>query len=297
MTDKGHVFGIGANSCGQLGQYYTEMKPQDAEEIFQAKPADIAGQSFGTYLETSSLHSNDNDNSRDSKNNDDVSSEVDNKSEQEKYDPNISDEETIRMLEGSVATGSMPQMHIFEEKQKESVSLIPKLIKSLMHRRVLKIASGGVHNICIVEPYPNYLPADIYRCLMKSKFTDVCFVFRERASLPKESVFEEDKHLDSDDNKNEFQIGGRPKNKLKKSYAEYKVNAHKFMLAARSPVFHEMFKKSAAKANLLEKKDSNMSFEMPSDIILIKDCSFKAFKVVLDYIYLDNLNLIDEVGG
>ena len=26
LTENGHVYGIGANSCGQLGQYYREIK-------------------------------------------------------------------------------------------------------------------------------------------------------------------------------------------------------------------------------------------------------------------------------
>jgi len=120
------------------------MKAIEAEEIFLSKSMDITTQSFNTYLETSSVQSQ--ENSRDSRGNDE-GSENEKESEQEKYDPNGSDEETIRMLEGSVTGNMIPQMNIFEEKQKESVSLTPKLIKSLMHRRVLKISSGGVHNI------------------------------------------------------------------------------------------------------------------------------------------------------
>mmetsp|Transcript_25606 Transcript_25606/g.29414 ORF Transcript_25606/g.29414 Transcript_25606/m.29414 type:complete len:124 (+) Transcript_25606:1391-1762(+) len=123
------------------------MKPSDAEEIFNAKPSDITAQSFGTYLDTSSLHSYDNDNSGDSKNNDDGCSENEIRSDTDKIDHNASDEDTIRMIEGTMQTGSIHHLNIFEEKQKESVSLVPKLIKSLMHRRVIKISSGGVHNI------------------------------------------------------------------------------------------------------------------------------------------------------
>ena len=36
----------------------------------------------------------------------------------------------------------------------ETPQMTPKLVRSLMHRRVTKIASGGVHNICVVEPCP-----------------------------------------------------------------------------------------------------------------------------------------------
>lgn len=220
LTDKGHVFGIGANSCGQLGQYYNEMKPSDAEEIFLAKTnTDIAAQSFGTILETSSLNSND-----------DGSSEIENKSEQEKYDANASEEEAIKMLDGSVNHGAIPQMNIFEEKQKESVSLTPKLIKSLMHRKVLKISSGGVHNICIVEPYPNHLSADLYSFFMKSKYTDVCFVLNDKSGSFREGLSEEEKSLDNEENRVEYQILPRSKTKARKQSFEHKIYGHKFLL-------------------------------------------------------------------
>lgn len=266
LTDKGHVFGIGANSCGQLGQYYTEMKASDAEEIFLARSSvDITGQSFGTFLETSSVNSNDN-----SVENDDVDpSEIENKSEQEKYDVNVSDEDTIRILEGST-NKIMPQMNIFEEKQKESVSLTPKLVKSLMHRRVTKISSGGVHNICIVEPFPNHLSSDLYNVFLKSKFVDVCFVVKEKTYSLKDSTFEEDKVLDPEQHRMDLSSAGRAKNKLRKGYYEHKIYANKFVLAARSAVFCEMFRNLNSKPGIIEKDMMNLS-ESILDTIHIKD--------------------------
>jgi alpha-tubulin suppressor-like RCC1 family protein len=268
LTDKGHVFGIGANSWGQLGQFYTEMKASEAEEIFQARTTDTASQSFNTYLETSSVHS--------AAESDD--SNRSNKSSQE----NLSDDEAIKLLENSV-NSSLPQMNIFEEqKQKESVSLSPKLIKSLMHRKVLKISSGGVHNICIVEAFPNHLAPDLYRCFMKSKWTDICFVFKERAFSAKD--LEEEKEEEEEE---KIDTVSRPKNKLRKGFYEHRVYAHKFVLAARSDVFQEMFRK-------LAKSDKK---EWGVININIKDCSFKAFRIILDYIYLDNLNILDDISG
>ena len=88
-----------------------------------------------------------------------------------------------------------------EGKQRESISLTPKLIKSLMHRRVLKIASGGVHNICIVEPYPNSLAKDIHGKYSQNEHTDCVFTFPE----------EETKG------------------------PELSIRCHKFLVAARSP--------------------------------------------------------------
>jgi hypothetical protein len=55
--------------------------------------------------------------------------------------------------------------------------MIPKLVRSLMHRRVTKIASGGVHNICVVEPCPQTSVAqDVYLLsFVQGRFTDVVF--------------------------------------------------------------------------------------------------------------------------
>lgn len=101
--------------------------------------------------------------------------------------------------------------------------------------------------------------------------------------------------MESDDKK-DYQIISRNKPKLRKSLNEHKVCAHKFMLAARSTVFCDLFRKSAAKSSLLEKKELGVT-ENQQEIIIIKDTSVKAFRVVLDYIYLDNLNLLDDITG
>ena len=49
------------------------------------------------------------------------------------------------------------------------------LVKSLMHRKVIKISSGGVHNICLVEPQPSSLMEDIYKNYMSGLYTNVIF--------------------------------------------------------------------------------------------------------------------------
>ena len=48
----------------------------------------------------------------------------------------------------------------------ETVSHTPKMIKSLMHRKVIKISSGGVHNICIVEQNTSNILKEVYTCFM-----------------------------------------------------------------------------------------------------------------------------------
>ena len=54
--------------------------------------------------------------------------------------------------------------------------MTPKLVRSLIHRRVTKIASGGVHNICVVEPCPqSTVSQDVYLNFVQARFTDVVF--------------------------------------------------------------------------------------------------------------------------
>ena len=44
------------------------------------------------------------------------------------------------------------KVNLIDDYKIDGMQLTPKLVKSLMHRKVIKISSGGVHNICIVEP-------------------------------------------------------------------------------------------------------------------------------------------------
>ena len=54
-------------------------------------------------------------------------------------------------MSGQAPLLSPPAMSSNTDYGLETVSHTPKLIRSLMHRKVIKISSGGVHNICIVE--------------------------------------------------------------------------------------------------------------------------------------------------
>jgi len=44
-----------------------------------------------------------------------------------------------------------------------------------MHKKVIRISSGGVHNICIVEAKPSCILKDVYVCFMQNKFTNLVF--------------------------------------------------------------------------------------------------------------------------
>ena len=68
-----------------------------------------------------------------------------------------------------------PPLYSTDDYKIDGMQLIPKLVKSLMHRKVIKISSGGVHNICIVEPQPSSLLEDVYKQYMNGLYTDVIF--------------------------------------------------------------------------------------------------------------------------
>ena len=70
---------------------------------------------------------------------------------------------------------SPPPLYSTDDYKIDGMQLTPQLVKSLMHRKVIKISSGGVHNICIVEPQPSSLTEDIYKQYIKNLYTDVVF--------------------------------------------------------------------------------------------------------------------------
>ena len=76
---------------------------------------------------------------------------------------------------GGGSLQSPPPLYSTSDYKINDTQFSPKLVKSLMHRKVIKISSGGVHNICIVEPQPNSLMEDIYKQFMEGKFTNVIF--------------------------------------------------------------------------------------------------------------------------
>lgn len=60
-------------------------------------------------------------------------------------------------MQGSCPLLSPPPLYSTEDYKIDAMQFTPKLVKSLMHRKVIKISSGGVHNICIVEPKSNVI--------------------------------------------------------------------------------------------------------------------------------------------
>lgn len=66
-------------------------------------------------------------------------------------------------MAGTSPLMSPPPLYSTDDYKIDGMQLTPKLVKSLMHRKVIKISSGGVHNICIVEPQPNSIQEDVYR--------------------------------------------------------------------------------------------------------------------------------------
>ena len=57
---------------------------------------------------------------------------------------------------------SPPPLYSANDYGIEKIEQVPKLVKSLMHKKVIRISSGGVHNICIVEAKPCCILKDIY---------------------------------------------------------------------------------------------------------------------------------------
>jgi alpha-tubulin suppressor-like RCC1 family protein len=51
----------------------------------------------------------------------------------------------------------------------------PQLVTSLLSRRIIAIASGGVHNVIVVESMPFSLAADLFDCYRRGVFTDCRF--------------------------------------------------------------------------------------------------------------------------
>ena len=78
----------------------------------------------------------------------------------DRYDhKKASDDQNIAMVAPLM---SPPPLYSANDYGIETICQTPKLVKSLMHKKVIRISSGGVHNICIVEAKPSCILSDVY---------------------------------------------------------------------------------------------------------------------------------------
>ena len=160
LTESGHLYSFGANGCGQLGQFlceYEKRRRDSFEEIVLPK--------ISTHGDQYSFMSG---------------ADSDRSDENSIQNENILDIETNKENSNALMLGTSPLMsppplYSTDDYKIDGMQLTPKLVKSLMHRKVIKISSGGVHNICIVEPQPSSLLEDVYKQFINSLYTDVIF--------------------------------------------------------------------------------------------------------------------------
>lgn len=72
-----------------------------------------------------------------------------------------------------MSLNSPPSLFSPQDYGIDQLCMQPRLIK--LDLKVIKISSGGVHNICIVEPFPASIMQEVYQSFMQGKYTDVIF--------------------------------------------------------------------------------------------------------------------------
>jgi hypothetical protein len=161
LTDSGHLYSFGANGCGQLGQFlceYEKRRRDSFEDIVLPKISNMNGDQYSFMSGADSDRSDENS----------VGLDI------ETHKSNSGDIVNTHMS-GASPLMTPPPLYSTDDYKIDGMQLTPKLVKSLMHRKVIKISSGGVHNICIVEPQPSSLLEDVYKQFMNGLYTDVIF--------------------------------------------------------------------------------------------------------------------------
>lgn len=170
MTDSGHLYSFGANGCGQLGQFlceYEKRRRDSFEDIQIPRNLGNQGDQYGLNFsciesERSVEHSPNGDEERVAQSREPVNDQ-----------PTGAGNDAP--MQGVSPLLSPPPLYSTDDYKIDNMQMTPKLVKSLMHRRVIKISSGGVHNICIVEPNYNRIAEDVYRQYIRGLCTDVVF--------------------------------------------------------------------------------------------------------------------------
>ncbi len=214
LDDNGVVYSFGANGCGQLGQ---DMPARFEESKTTPKP-DVKAR---TVPDTSKLL-------------------------ESKKPASPADEGhltiNLQILRNSRRNTANTAFELYP-MYKEELSIThfypnPNMLKSLLPTNVLRIASGGVHNLCVVEGNTDSLQCSLYNRFMSGMHTDFAFMV--------EGV---------------------------------RVRVHRVVLAHRSAVLCAYFTANR-EAKELE----------------LRDVRYKAFRLLIDYIYLNDIMLLDLEG-
>ena len=150
---------------------------------------------------------------------------------------------------------------------------VPKIITGLMSRRVSRIASGGVHNICIVRPLPYTLPRDLYTMFATAKYTDFCIIANNYLSLAPLSA----RSFVQPPIPPLIGPGDIASSIISTSSSTIRIHCHKCILSARCPYFKHYF--STHKAG--------------REIQVVED--YNTIRALLDYVYLCDLSLIENI--
>lgn len=75
---------------------------------------------------------------------------------------------------------AFPRNQRDSELKPVSFQQIPKLVSSLLSKKVLSLASGGVHNIIVTENPPRSISTDLYSFFKKPQFTDFSILVKSQ---------------------------------------------------------------------------------------------------------------------
>lgn len=193
----------------------------------------------------------------------------------------------------------------------ETIAYTPKLVKSLMHKKVIRISSGGVHNICIVEPKPSCILKDVYNAFKEGKFVDVTFkgfYQIERASPDNEkgnlqnsndsSEKASDDEMKEEQNPDETAESGAILQSQRRNQENYwnekprvasqkQISAHIPVIVTKSTYFQQLlFEKLKKRTNHTDK----IVVDFGGQVL------YEAFRKVLDFFYLNDVAVIEGVS-
>ena len=174
LTHNGEVYSWGAAACGQLGLEELDFLPRDADDSpYQPSPsllAKLKGK-FVVSVACGEAHT------LVLTNNGVIYSFGASNCGQLGVNNSIPDQSKVRI----------PRYQRESEPKIVSYQPVPKLVSSLLNKRVISVACGGVHNVVVAEPPPRSIALDIYPYFKQPQFTDFTFIIKNNGreeSLP-----------------------------------------------------------------------------------------------------------------
>lgn len=156
----------------------------------------------------------------------------------------------------------------------------PRLITSFLGKNIVKISSGGVHNLCLVENETSF-SNELYKLFKLGLYCDIEIIVNYSNNYENTNILKDIKTI-----KEQESCGNKALDKLNKDnnsihnsfiYYSFCIRAHKYILLCKSEYFKNLFNNKTI------------------DKVIFNNIDETSFRNIIDYLYLEDDKIIENI--